>query len=85
MLYDRPPEEFRRTPLEEKHQLFTRLSQRYSVLGGSVHSTAFTTVTANGAVSLRYDRPALLVSSTSWTEDEDFNILLSALIGLLLL
>ncbi|KAK9502969.1 hypothetical protein O3M35_011641 [Rhynocoris fuscipes] len=80
VLYDRPPEEFQRTPLEERHQLFTRLSQRYPVLGGGVHSTAFTTITANGAVSLRPDRPALLVSSTSWTEDEDFNILLSALI-----
>lgn len=42
--------------------------------------TAFTRTSESG-VEYIPDRPAILVSSTSWTEDEDFGILLTALDG----
>ncbi|KAF7066980.1 hypothetical protein CFC21_072897 [Triticum aestivum] len=41
-------------------------------------STTVLTSKIDGGVSLKPNRPALVVSSTSWTPDEDFSILLEA-------
>ncbi|XP_052768943.1 chitobiosyldiphosphodolichol beta-mannosyltransferase-like [Mya arenaria] len=88
VMYDRPPEMFHTTPLNDRHQLFVCLSQQYPAfrpLSGEISNdeTAFTVANGNGdSGSDSYyiqTRPALLVSSTSWTEDEDFGVLLSAL------
>ncbi|XP_048763993.2 chitobiosyldiphosphodolichol beta-mannosyltransferase-like [Ostrea edulis] len=80
-LYDRPADMFQCTSLPEAHNLFLKLSQQYEVFTNrDLHnSTVFTTQTEDGKVACLKDRPALIISSTSWTEDEDFGILLSAL------
>ncbi|XP_020902415.2 chitobiosyldiphosphodolichol beta-mannosyltransferase [Exaiptasia diaphana] len=90
-LYDRPPERFKSAELETRHQLFIKLSNEYPEVFGQKDRlsefaikvveeiTAFTVRNSLGKVIERDDRPALLVSSTSWTEDEDFSVLLDAL------
>ncbi|XP_029015022.1 chitobiosyldiphosphodolichol beta-mannosyltransferase [Betta splendens] len=85
-LYDRPPSIFKETPLKLQHELFMRLANTYPHFQhcGSedvkVEKTIFSVRDlADGKVTLRAARPVLLLSSTSWTEDEDFSILLKAL------
>lgn len=81
--YDRPPDFFKKTTVDEKHRLFLKLGLQYNIFVRNCNSqeTVFTRLSEKSETILRDDRPALLISSTSWTEDEDFSILLTALQG----
>ncbi|XP_032768616.1 chitobiosyldiphosphodolichol beta-mannosyltransferase [Rattus rattus] len=86
-LYDKPASFFKETPLDLQHELFMKLSRTYSPFQSrsepsdpDTERSAFTERDSQcGVVRRLHGRPALLVSSTSWTEDEDFSILLRAL------
>nr|XP_033819261.1 chitobiosyldiphosphodolichol beta-mannosyltransferase isoform X2 [Geotrypetes seraphini] len=86
-LYDKPPSIFKETPLDMQHRLFMKLAEEYSPFKArtisecpEVEKSAFTELDSrSGSVTHIQGRPALLISSTSWTEDEDFSILLRAL------
>lgn len=70
VLYDRAPAAFRRASPAESQALFSRLE----LPCGNIF-----TERGGATPARRADRPALLVSSTSWTPDEEFSILLDAL------
>ncbi|XP_075871848.1 chitobiosyldiphosphodolichol beta-mannosyltransferase isoform X2 [Nelusetta ayraudi] len=82
-LYDRPASIFRETPLKLQHKLFVQLANTYPQFRSSrseIPETVFSVRNVtDDTVTLKSTRPALLLSSTSWTEDEDFSILLKAL------
>lgn len=81
VLHDRPGEQFRPISLAEKHEFLLKLAEKYDIFKGpKKDSSIFTECSSNG-VHLSPKRPGLIVSSTSWTEDEDFSILLYALQG----
>lgn len=94
VLYDRPPAQFHPVDLVAKHDLFMKLSKEhprfmpkcYNDLkeSGVLESTALTQKLSNGLVHYKSPRMAILVSSTSWTPDEDFSLLLKALQGKLI-
>lgn len=58
-----------------------RLSQNYHEFKGVDDQSTSLTEVYEGNIILKSTRPALIISSTSWTEDEDFSILLLSLRG----
>ncbi|KAG0071178.1 hypothetical protein BGZ93_011011 [Podila epicladia] len=87
-LYDRAPATFHRLDTEEIHELMEELKLEQLVKDQTLNSgflpsigknqTLFTEKKSNGPATFRSDRPVLIVSSTSWTADEDFQLLLNA-------
>ncbi|KAI8072415.1 hypothetical protein BC940DRAFT_251837 [Gongronella butleri] len=88
-LRDRPQPNFKRLNMSQMHQFLKTLQLenmvRASVLDADEFlgrmdesSTLLTQPSSTGTVQFRAERPRLIVSSTSWTEDEDFSILLDA-------
>ncbi|KAL1922509.1 uncharacterized protein VTP21DRAFT_10048 [Calcarisporiella thermophila] len=94
VFYDKPQRHFKRLTVNEIHKFHKRvrlenvLESQTLTHGWSIptsdQSTLFTYITDAGegsekTAAFRPDRPLLVVSSTSWTEDEDFSLLLDAI------
>ncbi|GJJ67957.1 beta-1,4-mannosyltransferase [Entomortierella parvispora] len=88
-LYDRAPESFRQLDTDEIHAFMGELKLEKLIKEQTLNSTFLPTIGANqtlltekesasGPAVFRADRPILIVSSTSWTADEDFQLLLNA-------
>ncbi|KNC46673.1 uncharacterized protein AMSG_03110 [Thecamonas trahens ATCC 50062] len=69
VLYDRPPNQFVRLSPDERLAFIARLPELIDGFDPAA------------AALLAPNRPAFLVSSTSWTPDEDFSILLEAMVA----
>jgi len=85
VLHDKPPSHFRRLVADEIHAFLVRVQHSELKLNKPTAQETLLTrsasmiINSKVSVQLRSDRCALLVSGTSWTEDEDFSILLAAL------
>lgn len=83
LLYDKPASIFHPIEIEEKHEFLLKFSQDFDIVNNDIPlESVFTFINSEGKIEEKKDRPALLISSTSWTEDEDFEILLLALKGI---
>jgi len=81
VMHDRPGPLFKPISLREKHDLFEKLAQNYPQFQSNdeLSNNKITFVNEKDEVERRKKCPVILISSTSWTEDEDFQILIDAL------
>ena len=69
-MYDRAVKgKFKELQVEEKHELFERIGMQ----------GMFTYRQSNGKIVYKEERPVLLITSTSYTPDEDIGLLIEAL------
>lgn len=90
VLYDCPPAMFQPLSFREQHEILAKLDTRlceacprswYGSRPEEMHAhTLLTEHFGKDRYEPRRGRPALVTSSTSWTPDEDFGILLAALV-----
>lgn len=80
-LYDKPRTEFKRLDVDEAHEFLLRVANRDipCLKGQSDNETRLTVKNPDGSTVYKLDRPALVVSGTSWTPDEDIGIFIEAL------
>ncbi|KAJ3119925.1 mannosyltransferase [Nowakowskiella sp. JEL0407] len=76
VLHDRAPPHFQPLSIEEKHTFYSTFEPLQKL---ATKQNVLTLRDDHGLVSYAVNRPAFIVSSTSWTPDEDFSILLDAL------
>lgn len=86
VLYDCPPDMFEPLGVMEQHEILSKLDKqlceacpRSWSATNTAKQTLFTEQLGEGGFRHRPGRPALVTSSTSWTADEDFGLLLAAL------
>lgn len=94
VLYDKPPSHFKPLSVRKKHEFYYKIQSEIQIFKSKTNDwydrdvipqqhqeTRFTITDRIPPYNVipRPDRPAIILSSTSWTEDEDFALLLTAL------